>query len=53
MEDYTRKEYERERDARIKSASLGHHLSELLRINKYNRMVRALRKLHEKQEAER
>jgi hypothetical protein len=53
MKDYTRKEYESERDARIKGASLGHHLSEQLRINKYNRMVRALRELHEKQEAER
>jgi hypothetical protein len=53
MKSYTRKEYENERDARIKSASLGHHLSERLRINKYNRMVRALRELHEKQEAER
>jgi hypothetical protein len=53
MEANTHEQYVRGRNARIKSASLGHHLSELLRINKYNRMVRALRELHEKQEAER
>ena len=53
MEDYTREEHVLGRDARKRGASLGHHLSEQLRINKYNRMVRALRELHEKQEAER
>jgi hypothetical protein len=53
MGDYTRKEYERERDARIRQATITHHMSELLRINKYKRMVKALRELHEKQEAER
>jgi hypothetical protein len=53
MEANTHEQYVRGRNARIKGASLGHHLSEQLRINKYNRMVRALRELHEKQEAER
>ena len=43
MEDYTREEHVLGRDARKRGASLGHHLSELLRINKYNRMVRAQR----------
>jgi hypothetical protein len=52
MKPYTRKEYESERDARIKAASMGHHLSELLRINMYNRIVRKLRELHKKKEAE-
>jgi hypothetical protein len=53
MKDYTLEQHMRGRDARIKGASLGHHLTEQLRINEYNRMVRALRELHEKQEAER
>lgn len=53
MGDYSREEYQRGRDARIRSETLTHHMSEQLRINKYKRMVKALRELHEKQEAER
>lgn len=53
MEAYTQEQHVRERNARRRQATITHHMSELLRINKYNRMVRALRELHEKQEAER
>jgi len=53
MEDYTHEQHVRERNARRRQATITHHMSEQLRIDKYKRMVKALRVLHAKQEAER
>ena len=52
MIPYTREEYEKERDARIRGASVGHSMSDRLDLIRYNRIVRKLRELHKKKEAE-